>query len=168
MIRTYLGNGVAIASPSRLRCGTLTNRALARTMQQLNTLVAGALYRDEVHGWPGRCGGRIGSVVASVLGGYLLSIGRPPTQIFLRACAIALVAAIATALRRTMEAASQPDLVPYIDGWCRPAGIRHREGGTVEGVDRPQSPARTAPAQRSSSATAGVQPARWDGSEMSG
>jgi len=42
--------------------------------------------------------GRIGSVVAPMLGGYLLSIGLPPTQIFLSACFIALVAATATAL----------------------------------------------------------------------
>lgn len=59
--------------------------------------------------------GRIGSVVAPMLGGYLLSIGLPPTQIFLGACAIALVAAIATALlalRGTTEAAIQPQPVP--------------------------------------------------------
>jgi MFS transporter, AAHS family, 4-hydroxybenzoate transporter len=42
--------------------------------------------------------GRIGSVVAPMLGGYLLSIGIPPTQIFLSACFIALIAATATAL----------------------------------------------------------------------
>jgi AAHS family 4-hydroxybenzoate transporter-like MFS transporter len=42
--------------------------------------------------------GRIGSVVAPVLGGYLLSIGLPPTEIFLSACFVALVAATATAL----------------------------------------------------------------------
>jgi AAHS family 4-hydroxybenzoate transporter-like MFS transporter len=41
--------------------------------------------------------GRIGSVVAPILGGYLLSIGLPPTQIFLSACFVALVAATATA-----------------------------------------------------------------------
>jgi hypothetical protein len=59
---------------------------------------------------------RIGSVVAPVLGGDLLSIGRPPRQIFLSACAIALVTAIPTPLRGTMEAATSPELVPYIDG----------------------------------------------------
>jgi AAHS family 4-hydroxybenzoate transporter-like MFS transporter len=42
--------------------------------------------------------GRIGSVVAPILGGYLLSIGLPPAQIFLSACFVALVAATATAL----------------------------------------------------------------------
>jgi hypothetical protein len=33
-----------------------------------------------------------------VLGGYLLSLGMPPTQIFLSACGFALIAAIAAAL----------------------------------------------------------------------
>jgi len=33
-----------------------------------------------------------------MLGGYLLSIGLPPRQIFLSACFFALVAAVATAL----------------------------------------------------------------------
>jgi MFS transporter, AAHS family, 4-hydroxybenzoate transporter len=42
--------------------------------------------------------GRLGGIVAPVLGGYLLSLGLPPTQIFLSACAFALIAAAATAL----------------------------------------------------------------------
>ena len=42
--------------------------------------------------------GRIGSVVAPMLGGYLLSIGLQLTQIFLSACFIALIAAVVTAL----------------------------------------------------------------------
>jgi len=33
-----------------------------------------------------------------VLGGWLLSIGLPPRQIFLSACGFALIAAVATAL----------------------------------------------------------------------
>ena len=59
--------------------------------------------------------GRIGSVVAPMLGGYLLSIGLPPMQIFLSACAIALVAAVATALlalRGATEAAGRPAPLP--------------------------------------------------------
>jgi AAHS family 4-hydroxybenzoate transporter-like MFS transporter len=59
--------------------------------------------------------GRIGSVVAPILGGYLLSIGLPPKQIFLSACAIALVAAVATALlalRGAAEAAERPAPLP--------------------------------------------------------
>jgi MFS transporter, AAHS family, 4-hydroxybenzoate transporter len=42
--------------------------------------------------------GRLGSVVAPILGGYLLSIGLPPRQIFLSACIFAIIAAIATGL----------------------------------------------------------------------
>ena len=59
--------------------------------------------------------GRVGSVVAPMLGGYLLSIGLPPTQIFLSACLVALVAATATALlmlRGVPAGADQPELVP--------------------------------------------------------
>jgi AAHS family 4-hydroxybenzoate transporter-like MFS transporter len=41
--------------------------------------------------------GRLGAVVAPLLGGYLLTFGLPPTQIFLSACVFALVAAGATA-----------------------------------------------------------------------
>jgi AAHS family 4-hydroxybenzoate transporter-like MFS transporter len=42
--------------------------------------------------------GRLGGIAAPVLGGYLLSLGMPPPQIFLSACGFALIAAIATAL----------------------------------------------------------------------
>jgi AAHS family 4-hydroxybenzoate transporter-like MFS transporter len=42
--------------------------------------------------------GRLGGIAAPVLGGWLLSIGVPPKQIFLSACGFALVAAVATAL----------------------------------------------------------------------
>jgi AAHS family 4-hydroxybenzoate transporter-like MFS transporter len=42
--------------------------------------------------------GRLGGIAAPVLGGWLLRIGLPPTQIFLSACGFALVAAAATAL----------------------------------------------------------------------
>jgi hypothetical protein len=40
----------------------------------------------------------LGGIVAPVLGGYLLSLGLPPTHIFLSACGFAIVAAAATAL----------------------------------------------------------------------
>ena len=59
--------------------------------------------------------GRIGSIVAPMLGGYLLSIGLPPTRIFLSACFFALVAATATALlvlRSVPAGAIQPELAP--------------------------------------------------------
>jgi AAHS family 4-hydroxybenzoate transporter-like MFS transporter len=42
--------------------------------------------------------GRLGGIAAPLLGGYLLSIGLPPTQIFLSACGFALIAAVATGL----------------------------------------------------------------------
>jgi MFS transporter, AAHS family, 4-hydroxybenzoate transporter len=42
--------------------------------------------------------GRLGGIAAPVLGGWLLRIGLPPTQIFLSACGFALIAALATAL----------------------------------------------------------------------
>jgi AAHS family 4-hydroxybenzoate transporter-like MFS transporter len=42
--------------------------------------------------------GRLGAIVAPVLGGYLLAIGLQPTRIFLVACLFALIAAAATAL----------------------------------------------------------------------
>jgi MFS transporter, AAHS family, 4-hydroxybenzoate transporter len=42
--------------------------------------------------------GRLGAIVAPVLGGYLLSLGLPPTRIFLSACGFALIAGLATAL----------------------------------------------------------------------
>jgi AAHS family 4-hydroxybenzoate transporter-like MFS transporter len=42
--------------------------------------------------------GRLGGIAAPVLGGYLLTLGLPPTQIFLSACGFALIAAAATAL----------------------------------------------------------------------
>jgi len=42
--------------------------------------------------------GRLGGIVAPVLGGWLLSLGMPPTHIFLGACAFAVIAAAATAL----------------------------------------------------------------------
>jgi AAHS family 4-hydroxybenzoate transporter-like MFS transporter len=42
--------------------------------------------------------GRLGGIAAPVLGGYLLSLGMPPTHIFLSGCVFALIAAGATAL----------------------------------------------------------------------
>ena len=42
--------------------------------------------------------GRLGGIAAPALGGYLLSLGMKPTQIFLGATVIALIAAAATGL----------------------------------------------------------------------
>jgi len=44
--------------------------------------------------------GRLGGIAGPALGGYLLSLGMHPPQIFLSACAFALIAAVATALLR--------------------------------------------------------------------
>ena len=64
--------------------------------------------------WAGGVG-RLGSIAAPLLGGYLLSIGLRPTQIFLSACLVALAAATATALlvlRGTPDAAKQREFSP--------------------------------------------------------
>ena len=62
---------------------------------------AGTLYparmRTSGIGWALGIG-RLGGIAAPALGGYLLSIGLPPREIFLSACGFALIAAIATAL----------------------------------------------------------------------
>src|SRR5205814_8513774 len=62
---------------------------------------AGALYPARMRtcgiGWALGIG-RLGGIAAPALGGYLLSIGLPPPQIFLSACGFALIAAVATAL----------------------------------------------------------------------
>jgi nitrate/nitrite transporter NarK len=44
--------------------------------------------------------GRLGGIFAPILGGWLLSAGLPPRQIFLSACGFAIIAAVATALLR--------------------------------------------------------------------
>ena len=58
--------------------------------------------------------GRLGGITAPPLGGWLLSLGLPPRQIFLSACGFALVAAVATALLalRAPEAAALSASVP--------------------------------------------------------
>jgi AAHS family 4-hydroxybenzoate transporter-like MFS transporter len=48
--------------------------------------------------------GRLGGIAAAPLGGFLLAWGLAPTEIFLSACAFALIAAIATALLRLRSA----------------------------------------------------------------
>ena len=57
--------------------------------------------------------GRLGGIAAPVLGGYLLSLGMVPTQIFLSACLFAVIAAAATgllALRGTRATPMRGDL----------------------------------------------------------
>ncbi len=62
---------------------------------------AGTLYparmRTSGIGWALGIG-RLGGIAAPALGGYLLSIGLPPREIFLSACGFAFIAAVAAAL----------------------------------------------------------------------
>lgn len=51
--------------------------------------------------------GRLGAIAAAPLGGYLLSLGVAPTHIFLSACGVALVAAVATGLLRFCGAGAE-------------------------------------------------------------
>ena len=52
--------------------------------------------------------GRLGGIAAPVLGGYLLSLGMKPTQIFLSACLFAVIAAAATGMLALRGTAIQP------------------------------------------------------------
>jgi MFS transporter, AAHS family, 4-hydroxybenzoate transporter len=64
--------------------------------------------------WAGGVG-RLGSIAAPMIGGYLLSIGLRSTQIFLSACFVALIAASATALlalRRAPAGTNQREFSP--------------------------------------------------------
>ena len=58
--------------------------------------------------------GRLGGIAGPALGGYLLSLGMHPPQIFLSACGFMLVAAIATALLRFRGARLQTVTVTEI------------------------------------------------------
>jgi AAHS family 4-hydroxybenzoate transporter-like MFS transporter len=90
--------------------------ALPYTLLLAMTFLAGLTITGSQTGANGACGklyparmrtsglgwalgvGRLGGIAAPVLGGYLLSLGLPPTHIFLSACLFALIAAAATAL----------------------------------------------------------------------
>jgi AAHS family 4-hydroxybenzoate transporter-like MFS transporter len=52
--------------------------------------------------------GRLGGIVAPVLGGYLLSIGMAPPHIFLSACGFAVIAAAATGLLALRGVRAEP------------------------------------------------------------
>jgi len=54
--------------------------------------------------------GRLGGIAAPILGGYLLSTGLPPRQIFLSACLFAMIAAAATALLALRGVRAEPQL----------------------------------------------------------
>jgi MFS transporter, AAHS family, 4-hydroxybenzoate transporter len=96
--------------------GVIALVALPYAMLLLVSFLAGATIIGSQTGANGTCGklyparmrtsglgwalgiGRLGGIVAPVLGGYLLSLGLAPTHIFLSACVFALIAAAATAL----------------------------------------------------------------------
>ena len=52
--------------------------------------------------------GRLGGIAAPALGGYLLSMGLPPRQIFLTACLFAVIAAVATGLLGLRDVHAEP------------------------------------------------------------
>ena len=52
--------------------------------------------------------GRLGGIAAPVLGGWLLSSGLAPRQIFLSACLFALIAAVATGLLALRGVRAEP------------------------------------------------------------
>ena len=52
--------------------------------------------------------GRIGGIAAPALGGWLLSLGLPPRQIFLSACLFAAIAAVATGLLALRGVRAEP------------------------------------------------------------
>jgi MFS family permease len=52
--------------------------------------------------------GRLGGIVAPMLGGWLLSSGVAPPRIFLTGCVFAVIAAIATALLRVHTSFAKP------------------------------------------------------------
>jgi MFS transporter, AAHS family, 4-hydroxybenzoate transporter len=60
--------------------------------------------------------GRLGGIAAPVLGGYLLSSGLPPRQIFLSACLFAVIAAAATALLALRGPRTAPLTAPVSAG----------------------------------------------------
>src|SRR6201988_3145139 len=52
--------------------------------------------------------GRLGGIAAPALGGWLLSLGLPPRQIFLSACLFAAIAATATGLLALRGVRAEP------------------------------------------------------------
>ena len=96
--------------------GAIAVVALPYALLLLTSFLAGTTIIGSQTGLNGACGklyparmrtsglgwalgiGRLGAVVAPLLGGYLLSLGLKPTHIFLSACLFAVLAAAATAL----------------------------------------------------------------------
>jgi AAHS family 4-hydroxybenzoate transporter-like MFS transporter len=98
----FIGAIALFAMPYTLLIGAIFFAGMTITGSQTGANgTAGKLYparmRTSGIGWALGIG-RLGGIAAPALGGYLLSIGLPPREIFLSACGFALVAAIAAAL----------------------------------------------------------------------
>ena len=109
-----------LAMPYRLLVAVIFLSGLTTTGSQTGAnATCGKLYparmRTSGLGWALGIG-RLGGIAAPPLGGWLLSLGLPPRQIFLSACGFALVAAVATALLalRAPEAAALSASVPPV------------------------------------------------------
>ena len=111
----FIGAIAVFAMPYALLIGAIFFAGMTIVGSQTGAnAVAGKLYparmRTSGIGWALGIG-RLGGIAAPVLGGYLLSIGLPPREIFLSACGFALIAAIAAALL-VFRGARGPVLTP--------------------------------------------------------
>ena len=98
----FIGAIALLQMPYALLVGAIFFAGMTTTGSQTGAnATAGKLYparmRTSGIGWALGVG-RLGGIAAPALGGYLLSIGLPPREIFLSACGFALIAAIAAAL----------------------------------------------------------------------
>jgi len=98
----FIGAIALFAMPYALLVGAIFFAGMSIVGSQTGANAsAGKLYparmRTSGIGWALGIG-RLGGIAAPALGGYLLSIGLPPREIFLSACGFALTAAIASAL----------------------------------------------------------------------
>ena len=98
----FIGTIALFAMPYALLVGAIFFAGMTIIGSQTGANAsAGKLYparmRTSGIGWALGIG-RLGGIAAPVLGGYLLSMGLPPREIFLCACGFALIAAISSAL----------------------------------------------------------------------
>ena len=99
----WLSRGVALLEP----VGSIWVNAIRMTSVPLVVaLLLGAVAR----GGESYSVGRLGGIAGPAIGGSLLAFGLPPKQIFLCACAPALIAATCTFLL-TMKAARQREVI---------------------------------------------------------
>jgi AAHS family 4-hydroxybenzoate transporter-like MFS transporter len=108
----FIGAIALVAMPYALLLATAFFAGMTITGSQTGAnATCGKLYparmRTSGLGWALGIG-RLGGIAAPVLGGYLLSLGMPPTHIFLSACVFALIAAAATGLLALRTPRAQP------------------------------------------------------------